>query len=86
MNNIHNNIKLEKLFHKYKNNDFLIKDNGSVTSYFEFWIEAKQIAIKLLNIGIVEGDFLLIRINHHGRNIVENHQKQFRISRKIIVT
>ena len=59
-----NNVKMENIFHKYKNNDFLIKDDGSVTSYFEFWIEAKEIAIKLLSIGLKEGDFLLLKIEN----------------------
>ena len=59
-----NNVKLENIFHKYKNNDFLIKEDGSVTSYFEFWIEAKEIAIKLLSIGLKEGDFLLLKIEN----------------------
>ena len=41
-------VKLYNIFHKYKNNDFLIKEDGFVTSYFEFWIEAKE-QIELLD-------------------------------------
>ena len=61
-----NNVKLENIFHKYKNNDFLIKEDGSVTSYFEFWIVAKEIAMILLSIGLKEGDFLLLKIENSG--------------------
>ncbi|SVC97895.1 uncharacterized protein METZ01_LOCUS350749, partial [marine metagenome] len=58
------NVKLDNIFHKDKNNDFLIRDDGSVTSYFEFWIEAKEIAIKLLSIGLKEDDFLILKIEN----------------------
>ena len=36
----------------------------SVTSYFEFWIKAKEISIKLLSTGCKEGDFLLLKIEN----------------------
>jgi len=61
---MYNNVKVDNIFHKYKNYDFLIKEDGSVTSYFEFWIKAKEIALKLLSTGCNEGDFLLLKIEN----------------------
>ena len=58
------NVKLNNIFHEYENNDFLIKEDGSVTSYCEFWKEAKATAMKLLSIGCREGDRLLLKIEN----------------------
>ena len=57
-------IIIENLFKEYKRNDFLIRADGSVISYLEFWDDVKNFSSKLLSAGCMEGHFLLIQIEN----------------------
>jgi acyl-CoA synthetase (AMP-forming)/AMP-acid ligase II len=59
-----NNVKLDNIFHKYKNNEFLINYDGSSISYNDFWKSVEGFAKKLISAGCKEGDFLLIKIEN----------------------
>ena len=59
-----NEITLENIFKKYKNNDFIIREDGSVISYIQFWADVIKIRTKLEKFGCKKGNLLLIKIEN----------------------